>query len=372
MTEPNINYNQLNSQWEIFLFVASSIEHSIDDVSTIPSHLFHFTTINEIRNMSANSIVDIIGVVISTSPMSTIRRRDGSKTLRKTITLKDMSGYSIDATLWGEHCDSIGQHLAEIQSSNQAPTIAVKGGRIVDLYRRTIGIVSTSNVILNPELPYSTQLKAWFSDTSFNASSPSVSRNYNNFSVKANQQNMISKLNTIQSYEKAEWVTVFGTITNINVNDFYFLSYPMSFNGMQCMKRVIYHSNDLWHCTKCSGDFSKCYYRYILKLELQDHTSRIPNVTAFDDVASQLMGITAKDLFLLSDEPDAMHEIVSRVACHHFLFTLSVKLECFNGIERYKTTLIKSEEVPYITASNLLLKDINKMSCRNEDVVQQL
>ena len=107
-------------------------------------------------------------------------------------------------------------------------------------------------------------------------------------------------------------------------------------------------------------------------MESQDNSGRIPNVTAFDDASSQLMGITTKDLFLLSNESDVMHEIVSRVACHHFLFTLSTKLECFNGIERYKTTLIKSEEVPYGTASNLLPKDINKMSCCNEDVVQQL
>lgn len=322
--------------------------------------------------MSSNSIVDIIGVVLSTSPMSTIWRRDGSETLRKTITLKDIPGYNIDVTLWGEHCDSIGQHLGEIQSSDQAQTIVVKGGCIVDFNGRTIGIVSTNNVILNLEVPNSTQLKSWFSDTNFNASSPSVSRNYNNFSSKTNRQKMIYELNTIQSYEKAEWVAVFGPITNINVNDFNFLSCPKSFNDMQCMKKVIYHSNDLWHCTKCSGDFSKCDYRYLLKLELHDHTSQIPNVKTFDGVTSQLMGILAKNLFLLFNEPDVMHKIVSRVACHHFLFTLSIKLESFNGIEWYKTTLIKLEEVPYSTASNLLLKDINKMSRCNEDVVHKL
>ena len=115
-----------------------------------------------------------------------------------------MSGYNINVTLWGGHCDSIGQHLVEIQSSDQAPTIVVKGGCIVDFNKRTIGTISTNNVILNLEVPESTQLKAWFLDTSFNASSPSVSRNYNNFFGRAHQQKMISKLNTIQSYEKVE------------------------------------------------------------------------------------------------------------------------------------------------------------------------
>ena len=67
-----------------------------------------------------------------------------------------------------------------------------------------------------------------------------------------------------------------------------------------------------------------------------------------------------------------MHEIVSRVSCHHFLFTLSIKLECFNEVKWHKTTLIKSEEVPYGTASNIVLKDINKMSYPNKDVVRHL
>lgn len=40
--EPNRNYNDLNTQWEIFMFFASIIEHFIEDVTTIPSHLFHF------------------------------------------------------------------------------------------------------------------------------------------------------------------------------------------------------------------------------------------------------------------------------------------------------------------------------------------
>lgn len=135
--------------------------------------------------MYVNSMVDIIGVVISTSPMSTIRRRDGYETLRKTLTLKNMSGYNIDVTLWGEHCDSIGQHLAKIHWSDQAPTIVVKGGCIVYLNGRIVGTISTSNIILNPEVLESTQLKSWFSETSFNASSPPVSRNYSGLSGRA-------------------------------------------------------------------------------------------------------------------------------------------------------------------------------------------
>lgn len=98
----------------------------------------------------------------------------------------------------------------------------------------------------------------------------------------------------------------------------------------------------MWNCTKCNGDFPEHGYHYIIKLELRGHTCQLINVTTFDDVASQLMGIITKDLFLLSIDPNDMHEIISIVSCHRFLFPLSIKLESCNGVERLKTTLIKS------------------------------
>ena len=70
--DPNTSCDHLNSQWKIFLFVASIIKPFFEDVPTIPLHRFHFKTISETKNMAINSLVDIIGVVSLTSPTSTI------------------------------------------------------------------------------------------------------------------------------------------------------------------------------------------------------------------------------------------------------------------------------------------------------------
>lgn len=81
------------------------------------------------------------------------------------------------------------------------------------------------------------------------------------------------------------------------------------------------------------------------------------------------MDITTKDIFLLSNNPDVVHEIISRVAGHYFLSTFPIKLENSNGIKHLKMILIKLEELPYGFARNLVLKDIKKMSCSNKVVV---
>ena len=143
--------------------------------------------------------------------------------------------------------------------------------------------------------------------------------------------------------EKAIWVSVHAIVTSLRMDDLYFLACPLYFNGKQCIKKVIHHSKNLWHCTKCNGEFPECDYCYKLKFEIHDHTGHLQNVTAFNDVGNELMGITTKDLFLLSIEPTELHKICSQISGRHFLFSLSVKIEYYNGVEHLQPILISSE-----------------------------
>ena len=76
------------------------------------------------------------------------------------------------------------------------------------------------------------------------------------------------------------------------------------------MKKIAHKVGDIWHCDKCDGEFPECDYRYILKVVLEDVTGYLHGVIYFDDAANQLMGISAKDLCLLSTESTSIVEIV--------------------------------------------------------------
>jgi len=173
-------------------------------------------------------------------------------------------------------------------------------------------------------------------------------------------------------YDKVEWVFVRSTITSINMDKFYFLSCPLPFDGMQCMKKVVHNSAGMWHCTKCNGDFTECDYRYVLKFTIHDHTGELENVTAFDDVAFELLSVAAKDLYLMSREPDTIREIGAKVSFRHFLFTLSYKTETFNDTQRLKVVLIKSEQLSYASTSNLILDDMKAFTGTQKRVIRQL
>lgn len=94
---------------------------------------------------------------------------------------------------------------------------------------------------------------------------------------------------------------------------------------------------------------------------MHDHTGLLKKCHNFDDAATKLMGVQAKDLFILSTDLGSIHELHSRASCHHFLFTLSVKTDNFNGVDFLKILLMNSKEINYGSAFSLVLEDIKKM-----------
>ena len=153
----------------------------------------------------------------------------------------------------------------------------------------------------------------------------------------------INDLQTLQSYEKVVWYSLEATITNVNMDEFHFLTCPLFVNGIQCMKTIADKVGDIWHCGKCDVEFPECDYRYILKVDLEDVTGYLHGVISFDDDANQLMGISTKDLCLLSTEAASIVEIVQRIFNKQLLLTLSIRTETLCGIACLKVVIVMVE-----------------------------
>ena len=76
---------------------------------------------------------------------------------------------------------------------------------------------------------------------------------------------------------------------------------------------------------------------------MEDVTGSIHGVIAFDDVANQLMGISTKDLCLLSTETTSLYEIVQRICNKKLLLTLSVRIETLCGVAHLKAVIVMVE-----------------------------
>lgn len=111
---------------------------------------------------------------------------------------------------------------------------------------------------------------------------------------------------------------------------------PAGPDGRKCQKKVIQDEQGQWSCASCNkfGLVSSIYcrsfpspaYRYILNLEITDHTDS-QFISMFNDDAEKLLGISAEELNTLNTTNSAEYEkVFKNPLFKEYIFTLRVKV----------------------------------------------
>jgi len=291
-------YNHLPNDQEIFLESTSTIQPCFDDDSSIPQQQFHFRPISDIEGMEKNSVVDIIGIVSFISPPASIMRKDGTETQRRTLHLKDMSGRSVELTIWGNLYNAEGQRLQNMCDSGVFPVLAVKSGRVNEFNGKAVGTISTSQLLIEPNFPETHRLKEWFDKEGRNIPSVSISRETSVGRTDIRKTISQIKDERLGTSEKPDWITVSATISFIKVDNFCYTACPIMIGDRQCSKKVTNNGDGKWRCERCDQSIEECDYRYILQLQIQDHTG-LTWVTVFQESGEEIIGVPAKTLYFL-------------------------------------------------------------------------
>ncbi|CAI9779877.1 unnamed protein product [Fraxinus pennsylvanica] len=107
-----------------------------------------------------------------------------------------------------------------------------------------------------------------------------------------------------------------------------------------CNKKVK-SGNSRWLCDRCYQEFEECSYRYLLQVQIQDHTG-LTWVTAFQESEEEILGCSAKELYLIKYEE------------------LKIKEEIYGDEQRVKMTVVKADKANYSVESRLMLDLIPK------------
>ncbi|KAK6158534.1 hypothetical protein DH2020_005848 [Rehmannia glutinosa] len=271
-------------------------------------------------SLENNSVVDLIAIVTSISPSSSIMRKNGTETQKRTLQLKDMSGRSVELTLWGNFCNAEGQTLQNMCDSGVFPVLAVKSGRVNDFNGKSVGTISTSQLFIEPDFPEAQKLKTWFNTDG--KSTPAISISRETSMVRTDARKTISQIKDekLGTSEKPDWITVSATLTFIKVDNFCYTACPVMIGDRQCNKKVTNNGDGKWRCDRCDQLVDECDYRYILQMQIQDHTG-LTWVTAFQESGEEIM----------------------------------VKEETFSDEQRVKSTVVKAEKVNFQTETKYLL-----------------
>lgn len=358
------NFNHLHNDLEIFLDMTSMVQLCYEDDASIPRQQFHFRPINDVEGMENNSVVDLIGVVSYISPTASLMRKNGTETQKRTLHLRDMSGRSVELTLWGNFCNDDGLRLQHMCDSGVFPILAVKAGRVSDFNGKVVGTISTTQLFIEPDFPEAHRLKEWFEKEGKNTQSVSISRD--SLSVgRADIRKTVSQIKDegLGTKEKPDWITVSATIVYIKCDNFCYTACPIMIGDRPCNKKVMNNGDGRWHCDRCDQSVVECDYRYILQFQIQDHTG-LTWVTAFQECAEEIMGMSAKDLYSLKyvDQNDEKFgEVVRNATFTKYLFKLKVKEETFSDEQRVKSTVVKAERYNYSSETRFILDLMDKL-----------
>ncbi|XP_068659391.1 replication protein A 70 kDa DNA-binding subunit A [Aristolochia californica] len=353
------NFNHLNNEWEILLDASSTMELFPDEDNTIPRQQFSFKPINEIENVENNSIVDIIGIVVSVNPSMPILRKNGMETQRRILNLKDASSRIVELCLWGEFCNKEGRELQEMLDSGFFPVLAVKAGKVNDFSGKSVGTISSTQLFVNPDFPEAHNLRAWFDGGGKDIASQSISKDIIPQGSWNEMRKTVSqiKMDGLGRSERPDWVTIKATIAFIKTDNFCYTACPLMVGDRKCSRKVSRLGKLRWRCERCDREFEECDYRYLLQAQVQDHTG-LTWVTAFQEAGEELLGCSAKELYGLKheDKDDAMFgEIIRNSLFKQYLLQLKIKEEIYGDEQKVKITVVKTEKVDFSAESVYLL-----------------
>ncbi|KAG7542266.1 Zinc finger CCHC-type [Arabidopsis thaliana x Arabidopsis arenosa] len=358
------NFNHLPNDYEIMLDNASTIKQCYEEDAAIPRQQFHFCTIGDIESMENNSIIDVIGIVSSISPTVTITRKNGTATPKRSLQLMDMSGRSVEVTMWGNFCNAEGQMLQNLCDSGGFPVLAVKAGRISEFNGKAVSTIGSSQLFIDPDFVEAHKLKDWFEREGKSVPCISLSREFSG-SGRVDVRKTISQIKDekLGTSEKPDWITVSATIIYMKVENFCYTACPIMNGDRPCSKKVTANGDGTWRCEKCDKSVDECDYRYILQLQIQDHTD-LTWVTAFQEAGEEIMGISAKDLYYVKyehNDEEKFEDIIHKVAFTKYIFKLKVKEETFSDEQRVKATVVKVDKLNYSSDTRTILDAIDKL-----------
>ncbi|NXG50552.1 RFA1 protein, partial [Psilopogon haemacephalus] len=349
----NKQYTAVKNDYEITFTNDTSIV-PCDDAQHLPSVQFEFVSISELEETPKDSIVDVIGICKSYEDVTKITVKANNREVSKrNVHLMDASGKLVTATLWGNE--------AERFDGSRQPVIAIKGARVSDFGGRSLSVLSSSTVIINPDSPEAFKLRGWYEFDSegqlLECTSISDARGGPAAGVNTNWKTLYDvKAENLGHGDKADYFSCVGTIVHLRKENCMYQACP----SQDCNKKVIDQQNGLYRCEKCDREFPNFKYRLMLLVTIADCLD-YQWVTCFQDSAEFILGQNAAFLGELKEKNEqAFEEVFQNANFNTYEFRIRVKLETYNDESRIKATAVDIKPVNYRDYCKRLIASIRR------------
>uniref|UniRef100_A0A8I3WLE9 Replication protein A subunit n=1 Tax=Callithrix jacchus TaxID=9483 RepID=A0A8I3WLE9_CALJA len=320
----NKQFTAVKNDYEMTFNNETSVMPCEDD-HHLPTVQFDFTGIDNLESKSKDSLVDIIGICKSYEDATKITVRSNNREVAKrNIYLMDTSGKVVTATLWGEDADKF--------DGSRQPVLAIKGARVSDFGGRSLSVLSSSTIIVNPDIPEAYKLRGWFDSEGQALDGVSISdlKSGGLGGSSTNWKTLYEvKSENLGQGDKPDYFSSVATVVYLRKENCMYQACPTQ----DCNKKVIDQQNGLYRCEKCDTEFPSFKYRMILSVNIADFQEN-QWVTCFQESAEAILGQSAAYLGELKDKNEqAFEEVFQNANFRSFIFRVRVKVETYNQVE---------------------------------------
>lgn len=319
-------FTNLANDYELAFERDTQIEKA-EDQTSVPQVRFNFVSnIQELQTIEKDATVDIVGVLKEVGETSEITSKATGKPYQKReLTLVDESHFSVRCTIWGQTANNF--------SAQPESVVALKGVKVSDFGGRSLSLLSSGSMSVDPDIQEAHRLKGWYDSqgrgtnfASHNMSSVGAATG------RTDQTKTISQVKDEQlGMENTDYFTLKGTIVYIKQNTF---AYPAC-SSEGCNKKVIENGDGTWQCEKCDVAHPRPQYRYIMSVNVNDHTGELW-LSCFDEVGRIVMGRSADELMEIKENDEAQVSAAFEASnCTKLNFRCRAKLDTYGDDQRY-------------------------------------
>lgn len=300
-----------------------------EEADGVPQVRYNFTTLSDLQSVEKDTTIDTIGILQSVGEVSEIVSKTTSKPFNKReLTLVDNTGFNVRLTIWGNTAQSF--------DASAESVIAFKGVKVSDFGGRSLSLLSSGTMNVDPDIDEAHKLKGWYDAQGRNDTYQSHANTMGTTSGAGGKQDAYKSIAQIRDEnlgmtENADYFTLKATIIYVRQEN---VAYPACLTD-GCNKKVIEVDPGEWRCEKCNITHPKPEYRYIMSINVSDHTGMLW-LSCFDEVGRMIMGASADEFMAAKDEGDdkKVNEIFADANCKTFVFRCRAKMDNFQDQQR--------------------------------------
>ncbi|KAJ3900880.1 hypothetical protein F5879DRAFT_1004285 [Lentinula edodes] len=326
-------FSNVMNDFEISLEKNAEIEECFE-TTNLPMIKYSFVTLGELQNLNKDSTCDVIAILKEYSDVNEITSRATNRTMKKReLTLVDKSGFSVRLTLWGNQAENF-------KPDEQNPVVAFKGVKVGDFGGRSLGMIASSTMTQNPDIPESHALRGWYDSSGSGASFQSHNNAGGSFGAAGGGGFSRSELKPLlemkleanripESEEKPVYFSTRAMVMHIRGEN---IAYPAC---ETCNKKVV-EDGGAWRCDKCDKTLAGPTYRYIMSFAVSDHTGQLW-FQGFNDVGDTVFEKTANEVIEIKDRDETQYNLLlSKACCKSYNFLLRAKRDSYNDNNRIR------------------------------------